>query len=310
MAYRLLSYDTQSGARAGILVDGKVYDVARIAAQDALASVRAVLDHWPAADAILHELAERCSGGDFAELGTELAAVRLLAPVLYPGTIYAAGGNYVDHIEKMFRIMNIAPQPTPKERGERPWHFIKPGRPSVVGPNARIEMPEHSQKVDWEIELAAVIGTAAKGVSVEDALGHVAGYTIANDLSARDNNTRKDTDPSNPFYRDMLGGKGFDGSCPMGPWIVPSRYIADPQDLDVKLWVNEELMQDSNTSRMVFTVADQIAMLSSRITLYPGDVILTGTPAGAGMESQRFLNKGDKVRLAIEGIGELVHWMG
>jgi 2-keto-4-pentenoate hydratase/2-oxohepta-3-ene-1,7-dioic acid hydratase in catechol pathway len=115
--------------------------------------------------------------------------------------------------------------------------------------------------------------------------------------------------PSSPFHYDWLSQKCFDGACPLGPWIVPASDIADPQKLALKLWINDELMQDSHTSRMIFDTAEQIAMLSSRVTLNPGDLILTGTPAGVGAGRGRFLKAGETVKLWIEGIGELSNTM-
>ena len=163
--------------------------------------------------------------------------------------------------------------------------------------------------MDWEIELTAVIGKAAKDVPVEKALQHVAGYTIANDLSARDVMKRDKNPAASPFHYDWLSQKCFDGACPLGPWIVPAGDIPDPQNLALRLWVNGTLMQDSHTSKMIFSTAEQIAMLSSRVTLYPGDLVLTGTPAGVGTPRRLFLKPGDTVRLWIEGIGEMSHTM-
>jgi 2-keto-4-pentenoate hydratase/2-oxohepta-3-ene-1,7-dioic acid hydratase in catechol pathway len=163
--------------------------------------------------------------------------------------------------------------------------------------------------MDWEIELAAVIGNTAKNVPLDKALTYVAGYTIANDLSARDLMRRANNPPTSPFYTDWIGQKCFDGACPIGPWIVPSDQIKNPHQLDLKLWVNDDLMQDSNTSQLIFDVAEQIAALSERITLHPGDLVLTGTPAGVGMGRKLFLKPGDVVRMQIEHIGELSHTM-
>jgi 2-keto-4-pentenoate hydratase/2-oxohepta-3-ene-1,7-dioic acid hydratase in catechol pathway len=194
-----------------------------------------------------------------------------------------------------------------KERGEKPWHFVKTSRSSVVGPGAKVKLPAFSKAVDWEIELAAVIGKKAKDVSVEKALDCVAGYTIANDLSARDAMRRESNPPTSPFHYDWVSQKCFDGACPLGPWIVPAAEIKNPHHLGLKLWINDELMQDSNTSQMIFDTAEQIAMLSTRVTLQPGDVVLTGTPAGVGMGRKRFLQPGERLRLWIEGIGDLNH---
>src|SRR5260370_362706 len=160
---------------------------------------------------------------------------------------------------------------------------------------------------DWGVELAAVRGRTAKDVRVEKALACVAGYTIANDLSAREAMKREKNPPTSPFHYDWVSQKCFDGSCPLGPWIVPAGALRDPHQLGIKLWVNGELMQDSHTSKLIFDTAEQIAMLSLRVTLHPGDLVLTGTPAGVGMGRGRFLKPGDPVRLWIEAIGELNH---
>jgi 2-keto-4-pentenoate hydratase/2-oxohepta-3-ene-1,7-dioic acid hydratase in catechol pathway len=186
---------------------------------------------------------------------------------------------------------------------------VKSSRSAVVGPEARVKLPVYSQMVDWEVELAAVIGRVARDVSVEKALDYVAGYTIADDLSARDVMRRDKNPATSPFHYDWLSQKCFDGACPLGPWIVPASDIPDPQNLALKLWVNDKVMQDSHTGKMIFSTAEQIAMLSSRVTLYPGDLILTGTPAGVGMPRRTFLKAGDTVKLWIEGIGELTHTM-
>src|SRR6266853_1581397 len=146
-------------------------------------------------------------------------------------------------------------------------------------------------------DLMAVIGRTAKNVPVEKALGCIAGYTIANDLSARDAMKRDKNPPTSPFHYDWVSQKCFDGSCPLGPWIVPAGDLRDPHQLGIKLWVNGELMQDSHTSKLIFDTAEQIAMLSSRVTLRPGDLVLTGTPAGVGMGRGRFLKAGDAVKL-------------
>ncbi len=168
-------------------------------------------------------------------------------------------------------------------------------------------MPRYARNVDWEIELAAVIGRPARNVPLERALDHVAGYTIANDLSARDAGRRGPVPDLSPFKWDWTSHKSFEGSCPLGPWIVPAAAIGDPQALGLKLWVNDVLKQDSNTGKMIFTTAEQIAHLSTRITLHPGDLVLTGTPAGVGAGRGEFLKAGDVVKLSIEKIGTLTN---
>jgi len=307
MPYKLLSYQSGRTARAGVLVADAVFDAAKVTGVAGHTSVLGVLDDWSRARRLLGQAAKRLEAG--RARGIPLKRVKLLAPVLYPGNIYCAGANYTDHMAEMARAQGQAPGPNMKELGEKPWHFVKSSKSSVVGPGARVKLPVYSQMVDWEVELAAVIGRAARDVSVEKALDYVAGYTIANDLSARDVMRRDKNPATSPFHYDWLSQKCFDGACPLGPWIVPASDIPYPQNLALKLWVNDTMMQDSHTGRMIFSTAEQIAMLSSRVTLYPGDLILTGTPAGVGMPRRTFLKAGDTVKLWIEGIGELSHTM-
>ena len=309
MPYKLLSFRTGQGPRAGVLIGDTVYEAAKVTNVPAHASVLGILEDWARARRLIDQASKRLASGKARGKGVPLGRARLLAPVLYPGTIYCAGANYTDHMAEMARAQGQPPGPTMKELGEKPWHFVKTSKSSVVGPGARVKLPVYSQMVDWEVELAAVMGKVARDVPVEPALAHVAGYTIANDLSARDVMRRDKNPATSPFHYDWLSQKCFDGSCPLGPWIVPAHELPDPQKLGLKLWVNDTLMQDSNTSRMIFDTAEQIAMLSSRVTLQPGDLVLTGTPAGVGMPRRMFLKAGDTVKLAIEGIGELSHTM-
>jgi len=309
MAYKLLSVRSGQGARAGVLIGDTVYDAARITGVAAHSSVLGMLEDWSRARRLLARASKRIESGQARIKGAPLKSARLLAPVLYPGAIYCAGANYTDHMAEMARAQGQTPGPTMKELGEKPWHFVKTSRSSVVGPGAKVKLPVYSQMVDWEVELAAVIGKVARDVPAERALDSVAGYTIANDLSARDVMRRDKNPATSPFHYDWLSQKCFDGSCPLGPWIVPADDLPDPQNLGLKLWVNDKLMQDSSTSKMIFDTAEQIAMLSSRVTLQPGDLVLTGTPAGVGVPRRVFLKPGDTVKLWIEGIGELSHTM-
>ena len=299
MTYRLLSYNSATGPRAGIAVGDKIHDLATLVAKPAYGSVLGVLEDWAAAKGVLADAARIAAG----KPGQALNETKLLAPVLYPPTIYCAGANYTDHVANMARIQNIPIEPDPHELGLHPWHFIKVSRCAVAtGETVALV----SEKLDWEAELGLVIGTKMKNVPLEKALDHVAFYTIGNDLSARDLTARPHIAFQSPFKYDWIGQKVFDGACPMGPWLVPAEEIGDPQSLSIKLWVNGEIKQDSHTSRMIFTAAEQIAHLSTRITLYPGDVVLTGTPSGVGAERGEFLKRGDTMKIAIEKIGDLV----
>jgi 2-keto-4-pentenoate hydratase/2-oxohepta-3-ene-1,7-dioic acid hydratase in catechol pathway len=306
--YHLLSFrDARGTAQAGLLVNGQVYNAA--SALGCSDSLMAILAEWDAMRPALREAADRAAQGRLTG-GVPLASVQLLAPLLYPGAIYCAGANYSDHVAEMAKLHNRAPDPNPKLAGAKSWHFIKPARGTVVGPGATVQRPAGCEKLDWEIELVAVIGKEARNVAVERALEYVAAYTIADDVSARDLSRRAKTPEGSPFYYDWVAHKSFQGACPLGPWITPAEQIGDPQRLSLKLFVNDVLKQDSNTSEMIFNTADQIAHISARVTLYPGDIILTGTPAGVGSARGEFLQPGDRLRLEIEKIGALEHRIG
>lgn len=241
------------------------------------------------------------------QAGVPLESVRLLAPIPRPGAILCAGANYGDHAAEMARVQGRQPPPDPHSLALPSWHFVKNSH-SITDPDSRIQLPKDVAHLDWEAELAVVIGKPAKAVSRRDALGHVAGYTIANDLSARDLGSRN-VPPSSPFKFDWTSHKSFDGSCPLGPWIIPAREIADPHNLAISLFVNDDLKQSSNTSEMIYRIDEQIEELSARMTLWPGDIILTGTPAGVGHATSQYLKPGDRVTICIERIGELRHFI-
>ena len=212
--------------------------------------------------------------------------VRLGCPVAGVGKIIGVGLNYRDHAKECG-----APIP------QTPILFLKPTT-SLGGPNDSIPLPPGSTKTDWEVELAVVIGLKARNVPVSRALSHVAGYCVAHDVSERHDQLELGTQ--------WTKGKSHDGFCPVGPWLVTPNEAGDPQALDLWCEVNGRMVQQSNTSDMIFSVAECIADASRYMTLMPGDIIITGTPAGVGLGQKppRFLSSGDKVRLGIEGLGE------
>lgn len=300
--YKLATYQSKDGPRAGLIVDDKVHDVAKVTGKPTWASVLAILEDWRTARGALAKAA--VAAGKSRAKALPLGRTRLLAPVRWPSAIYCAGANYADHAAEMARRMNRPPEPDPHTQGLKAWHFIKASR-TLADPGATVKISGVSERVDWEVELAAVIGRPAKNVTLDKALSYVAGYTAANDLSARDRGPRPNISETSPFKSDWTKHKSFDGSCPLGPWIVPADDIGDPQNLGLKLWVNDVLKQDSNSKDMIFNLAEQIVQLSSGMTLHPGDLVLTGTPAGVGSARGEFLKPGDVVKIWIEKIGTL-----
>ena len=302
--YKLATYQSADGPRAGLVVDDKVFDAAKLTGRGAYATVLGILEDWKSAQGLLKKAAANAARAK----GRPLKGTKLLAPVLWPSAIYCAGANYADHSAEMNARSGRPPDPDPHTLGLQSWHFIKASR-SLANPGQIVKVSSYSKQMDWEVELAAVIGRPAKNVAIEKALAYVAGYTAANDLSARDRGRRPHVSDTSPFKADWVAHKSFDGSCPLGPWIVPASDIPDPQQLALKLWVNDAIKQDSHTSKMIFSLAEQISHLSSRLTLHPGDLILTGTPAGVGAGRGEYLKAGDVVKIWIEGIGSISNKM-
>jgi len=297
--YRLLSYERDGAPCAGVLIDEMVYSAASIldGAGWAADSVIDILQHWDEARPRLEAAADNPPAR-----GAPLGEVTLLAPLLYPSTVYFAGANYWDHMHEMAAAMKaMTGVEPPVEKLPDPWLSIQSARSSIVGPGETVTLPSFSTKVDWEAEVGLVIGRAAKDLTPASALDCVAGYTIVNDLSARDYLKRE----GSPFIYDFLAQKCFDGSNPMGPWITPKEAIDDPTAMPIKLWVNDELKQDSNTGQLIHDFVEILVYLSSRVTLQPGDLIMTGTPAGVGFPKNTFLKPGDTIRIEVGGCGVL-----
>jgi len=233
------------------------------------------------------------------ESRSEVKPDRILTPLQYPGKVLCAGANYYDHIAEMG-------VPDVRKEAQRLFFFFKPPRNALVGPGRTVRYPADSKMFDWEVELAAVIGRSARRLTMANALEHVAAYTIGIDLSARDLNRAPET-----FYKlDWVAGKAQDTCCPLGPRLVPAKFIRDPQDLALKLSVNGEVKQNARTSGMIFDLREQLVTLSAIMTLDPGDVVLTGTPAGVGLPKKTFLKVGDRVDAEIESIGKLTVEIG
>lgn len=291
MEYALATLEHHGSTLACLEVHGRYFPLSAFATSPALPeAVHGLFEDWSRHAPLLEQLAAQCREGE----GLAPHEVRLLSPLRYPGKILCAGANYYDHLAEMG-------MPGAKKEEQRLFFFMKPPRNAVVGPGKTVHMPIGTQAFDWEIELAAVIGRSARNVSVQDALSHVAAYTVSIDFSARDHNRAPET-----FYKlDWVAGKANDTCCPLGPRLVPASAIPNPQDIGLKLWVNGELKQDGRSSQMIFSIAEQIATASRIMTLDPGDVLLTGTPAGVGVPKQTFLKVGDQVDAEIEGIGRL-----
>jgi 2,4-didehydro-3-deoxy-L-rhamnonate hydrolase len=297
--FYLLSYADENGRpRPAIRVGEQVLDLAK--AGIGVDSTLAVLGAWETMEPKLAALADELvahSGVSQHLAGAvqSLASTKLLAPILYPGGIFCAAANYTDHMKEM------SGREPPDKKVTRPYFFPKTTVHSIIATGDAIKLPKVSKQVDWECEIGVVIGKPARNVKESNAMDYVAGYTIMNDLSLRDHNARTDWS----FRVDWFAHKCFDTSAPMGPWITPKSQIADIYNLGIKLSVNDTVMQDSSTKFMHFSIPEQIAYLTERLTLRPGDVISTGTPSGVGRPRGIFLKPGDTVTMEVEGIGKM-----
>lgn len=230
-----------------------------------------------------------------------LSGQRILAPIISPRrNVFLVGKNYHEHA-KEFNQSGFDGSVTGEIAPPLPSFFTKPGT-TIVGPGAPVHCHASvTKEVDYEVELALIIGKAGKGIAKSDAYSHIWGYTIINDVTARD---------LQKLARQWFLGKSLDTFCPMGPWIVTPDEVV-PQNLRVRTWINGELRQDANTEDLIFDIPTIIATLSAGLTLEPGDIIATGTPAGVGIgfNPPKFLKPGDVMRLSIDAIGELTNQM-
>ena len=224
-----------------------------------------------------------------------LSQVKLVAPLLYPSNIFCAGANYSDHYKEMSGR-------DPDKSTIKPYFFNKVVRQTVIGPNENILYPKFSKKLDWEAEICVIIGKPGRHIKRGNALEHVAGVTIINDLSARDFLFREDW-PA--LKTDWLWQKSFDTSAPMGPWLTPISEVPDAQNLKINTYINDDLRQDTSSKFMIFSIPELIEALSEHFTLLAGDAVATGTGSGVGHPADSYLKPGDTCRIEIESLGVL-----
>ena len=281
---RFVTLKTAVGPRPGIVLGDRVMLL------DGYQSLQALIE---AGDAGLDTI--KAALPDYqSRAGIQLNMDQLLAPLPRPlKNVFCVGLNYAAHARESLQAKGLE-----VKMPEHPVFFTKPPT-AINSPTGEIVIdPAVSERIDWEVELGVVIGKAGKNISREQAMEHVWGYTVINDVSARDLQMR---------HQQFFKGKALDGSCPMGPWIITSDELTDPHNLVVRLRVNGEIKQESNTNDLIFNIPTLIHVLSQGMTLEPGDIIATGTPAGVGFARtpQEFLRPGDLLETEVEGIGIL-----
>ncbi|UCF42632.1 MAG: fumarylacetoacetate hydrolase family protein [Planctomycetota bacterium] len=299
---KLATYSKDSSISCGVLTDRGLIDIPSTWPwENAPRSIKEILQRGPTCLEKLAELSAR------PNIFMPLDSVRLLAPIPRPGKVLALAGNYSEHIEEAGLSLGLSDSP---RQTTVPRPFLMPST-VVIGHEQEIPWPAYSDQIDHEIELAVVIGKQAKCIKPENALDVVAGYTICNDISARSVTFKaaRAKRPWDEFY-DWLNGKWADGFLPMGPYLFTADESADVQNLSMTLTVNGEVRQKANTSQMIYPVADIVSFLSHIMTLDPGDVIATGTPAGVAVATGKFLRPGDHLQCTIENLGTLTNTLG
>lgn len=291
------------GALAQVLLEGGAGPQVAVVRGDELVlppaplrgrSLKELLADWDVTAAYLQ---------DWSPVGaTALAAIEVVAPLTYPDLLLCAGANYVDHLQEMG--VNVPETPP------TPFFFLKPPVTSIIGPGAVVPIPRQPDpRLDWEGELAVVVAHRVRDVPPEEARQHIAGYTVANDVSARGHFRRAES-LGGPFFFDWLAHKGQEGFCPLGPALMPAWLVPDPQNLRLRTSVNGSVKQSGSTADMYVSIDVLLSAASSYLPLSPGDVILTGTPSGVGAASGTFLSAGDEVEIEIEGVGTLRNPIG
>ncbi|GGR96369.1 hydrolase [Streptomyces humidus] len=291
----------------GLVTPGEHVLDLRAALGDPALTTRGIFERWDELLPRLHELA-----ADETADRRPLEGLRVLAPV-EPRQVFQSGANYRQHVIDLEVAHRAPDDPRTLEEAraeiaavmdrraaeDLPYVFL--GLPSAItGPYDDVVLPDWAEQPDWELELAVVISRPAHRVDVDEALEHVAGYTIANDLTDRATVFRRDM---KAIGTDWLRSKNAPGFTPLGPWIVPAASIADPGDLRVTLKLNGETMQDESTEDMLFGIARLVSYISRTSRLLPGDLVLTGSPAGNGMHWGRLLRDGDVMEGSITGLG-------
>jgi 2-keto-4-pentenoate hydratase/2-oxohepta-3-ene-1,7-dioic acid hydratase in catechol pathway len=312
---RLCRYEADGKARLGLYDERQIVDLVAGAKAYAeatheqleLTSSDSLLDFLPPAGAGFEAAAklaawvERAAGKLPASATVATDSVQLLVPIPRPNKIFLLAGNYAKHIEE-------GGGKASEREATFPYVFMKPPSTTLTHPGQPVRIPAVSPNfIDWELELAVVIGKQVKEVKEADALAAVAGYTIVNDISNRKfrPNPSRTLREKDTFF-DWLHGKWFDTFCPCGPCITSADAIPDPQTLDLKLTLNGKIRQDSSTSMQIFPVAAVIEFISNMVTLEPGDIISTGTPDGVGNATGTYLKAGDVMEASIGSIGTLV----
>jgi 2-keto-4-pentenoate hydratase/2-oxohepta-3-ene-1,7-dioic acid hydratase in catechol pathway len=289
--FTLATVSTPKGPAAALVSTGRTFLLRDLDDALAGASVLSLLGDWAEALPRLQDLADRIDGGSTAD-AAPVADPHLLTPVQYPSKLLAVGANYAGHLREMgLDVAKWTPMP----------FFLRPPRTTLVGPGRTVPVPATTEQFDWECELAVVLGQGLRNAGRDEAAAAIAGYTIGLDLTCRDL-----IEVANRLHVDLMRGKAQDCMAPCGPTITPMRFVQDVNQLPIRLSVNGEPMMDSSTEEMLFKIDEQLSIISDFMTLEPGDILFTGSPAGsAGAHGGRWLKPGDTIHAEIGDLAPL-----
>jgi 2-keto-4-pentenoate hydratase/2-oxohepta-3-ene-1,7-dioic acid hydratase in catechol pathway len=292
MEYGLANLITADGERVAIWVPSGFFRLDQLVSARYAGNLRSLMDDWVEFQTLLPRLVDECDKqGGLSLAYVPIADAMLSTPIKYPNKVVCVGGVYKDHLLEF----NL-----PAQRWPKLPMFLRPPSTSLIGPGGQVQVPPRTQQFDWEVELVVVMGRRLTDGDLKTAREAIAGYSIGLDLTCRDLLDREST-----VGVDLVRAKAQDGMAPVGPMLVPADVVGDPQSLRLRLYVNDEIKQDGSTVDMMYTVYEQIAIVSQYITLEPGDIVFTGSPAGSGASIGQFLKPGDRVRAEIERIGRL-----
>jgi 2-keto-4-pentenoate hydratase/2-oxohepta-3-ene-1,7-dioic acid hydratase in catechol pathway len=308
--FKLATFEAQRTTRVGMLLNEHMLDLSGantyVAKQAGLPAVklptemRQLIEQYPTASKRMYQIANylKDKNVDGQPFAFALDKVSIKAPIKYPWNLLNMAANYWTHAKEMGVNKDV------NQDRDDPYIFAKSPRSCIVDPGTPFYIPPGRDRIDWEGELAVIVGKPAFRVPKEKAIDHVFGYSIMYDVSDRGRRNRKD-----PMFQgpDWFSGKSLDGAAPFGPFLVPKEFMTNPHDIHIMTRVNGVVKQDGNTSDMIYDVEHQVAYLSSIMTLYPGDVISSGTMGGVGVARKppEFLKPGDVVEITIDGIGTL-----
>ena len=309
VAFKLATFEVDGRERAGMLLDGRLLDLqeanvylvaeAGVASVDMPDDMKALIEASETLKPRMFQIANYLSGKtEGLAFGYSPDAVSIQAPIKYPWNLVAAGQNYRDHAAEVGGSAETDPD------RDDPLLFAKSPRSTIVGPGQPYVIPPGRDRIDWEGEFSIVLGKQARNLTLDNAMDHVFGFTILYDVSDR----AAQIPDHGRFARDYFAGKSMEGASPMGPYLVPKEFLPNYADLQVTTRVNGEVVQDSNTAYLVHDVERLLRFASRIMTLWPGDVVATGTPAGVGLgrTTPVYLTRGDVVEIEVEGIGTLV----